>query len=119
MLLPPIRTERSGLRANCVNSAGEVFSSSRHNVMNQINSCVCQGSTFKSSTPSSAPSSAPSISARPSTVAESDGCVDDPDWLFDNENGLGCAHLTGINAASVCESVSNVIFKGKAADIAW
>lgn len=83
--------------------------------------CYCGGSKFFSTYPSRAPSSKPSISSRPTVISESPSgapssqpsiCIDEPDWVFQSENGLGCDAINE-QPETYCQQFSDIWYKDK------
>ena len=48
-------------------------------------------------------------------MAESNRCVDDPEWKFDVNSDLGCKDLK----EEMCEEISHVVHNDKTVDVAW
>ena len=91
--------------------------------------CVCGGGTFidsNTATPSAIETFKPSTSSMPSmeeypSVSPSSKpstCLDDPNWYFDESKEMTCEHLSGPNAAELCERF-NTNSNGKSSYQAW
>ena len=91
--------------------------------------CVCGGGTFLGSNtaaPSATDTFRPSTSSMPSMEeypsvspsSEPSVCLDDPNWYFDESTEMTCAHLSGPNAAELCERF-NTNSNGKSSYQAW
>ncbi len=91
--------------------------------------CVCGGGSFIESNtamPSGVKSMKPSISAIPTMKispsaapsSKPSECVDDPNWFFDESTEMTCEHLSGPNAAELCERF-DTNSNGKSSYQAW
>ena len=83
--------------------------------------CYCGGNKFFSTYPSTAPSSKPTISSRPTVISESPSaapssqpsqCVDELDWVFNSDQGLGCLAIKE-EPETYCDQFSDIWYKGK------
>ena len=83
--------------------------------------CYCGGSKFFSTYPSTAPSSKPTISSRPTVISESPSaapssqpseCIDEPGWVFNSNQGLGCQAISE-EPETYCQQFSDIWYKDK------
>ena len=82
--------------------------------------CVCGGGSYIDPNTVMPSSAMPTMKISPSVAPSSkpSECVDDPNWYFDESTEMTCEHLSGPNAAELCERF-DTNSNGKSSYQAW